>query len=175
MSTKHNLTYIVEVVSYRNEWPSQYEKEAALLHQELPFSLVLEHIGSTAVPGLCAKPIIDILGLVDKIDSLDKQTALFASLGYHAMGAFGIPGRRYFWKGSGDRHTVHLHVFEHGHEAALNHLFFRDYLRNNEKSAIDYARLKTKLAQQFSHDIESYVAGKAAFVENILAQRKCTA
>ena len=117
----------VTVVPYQACWPLAYEKEAALLKEVLSGLLVsIHHIGSTAVPGLAAKPIIDILPVVTEITAVDGLSYAFTALGYEYMGEFGIPGRRYLRKGGAHRtHQVHIFGAASQHEIE-RHLAVRD-------------------------------------------------
>ena len=158
----------VEVVPYCTKWPEQYRQEAEAISQILGDKLVaIHHIGSTSVPGLAAKPIIDIMPVVHQIETVDNLSAGFEALGYEVMGEFGIPGRRYFRKGI-ERRTHQIHIFEQSdQENILRHLAVRDYLRTHPEAAGAYAKLKMQLAAQFPFDIEAYCDGKDAFVKEL--------
>lgn len=102
----------VEVVPYDLEWTPRYEEESEVLKNILgPELVAIHHIGSTSVPRLAAKPIIDIMPVVKNIEKIDSLYPLFEKAGYECMGEFGIPGRRYFRKG-GECRTHQVHVFE---------------------------------------------------------------
>ena len=158
----------VEVVAPSARWPEEFRREAARIAAALGDQLVeIHHIGSTAVPGLAAKPIIDILPVVRDIEAVDAKNPAFEALGYECMGEVGIPGRRYFRRG-GDRRTHQVHVFGQASQAdILRHLAVRDYLRAHVDAAAAYARLKIALAAQFPFDIEAYCDGKDAFVRQL--------
>jgi GrpB-like predicted nucleotidyltransferase (UPF0157 family) len=144
-----------------------FEAEASLLTSIMGTELVrLHHIGSTAVPGLRSKPIIDMLAEVRNIelDSLDER---MASAGYTPKGEYGIPGRRYFYRGTGEKHSHHLHAFQTGDAEIARHLLFRDYLRSHPGEARDYGELKESLATRFPTDIEAYMDGKDAFINEM--------
>ena len=158
----------VTVVPYQACWPLAYEKEAALLKEGLSGLLVsIHHIGSTAVPGLAAKPIIDILPVVTEITAVDGLSYAFTALGYEYMGEFGIPGRRYLRKGGAHRtHQVHIFGAASQHEIE-RHLAVRDYLRTHPLKAGAYATLKRSLAAANPYDIEAYCDGKDLFVKQL--------
>lgn len=138
--------------------------EAAAIEQAIGEILVaVHHVGSTAVPGLAAKPVIDILLEVSSNEKLDERNPAMAELGYEARGAFGIPGRRYFAKG-GDVRSHHVHAFESGHPGLVRHLAFRDYLRAHPAVAAEYGELKCRNALLCAHDNEVYCDLKDAFV-----------
>ncbi|RJO60590.1 MAG: GrpB family protein [Dehalococcoidia bacterium] len=158
----------VEVVPYDPAWPRSFEAETKLLADILGAELVsIHHIGSTSVPGLQAKPIIDMLAEVCNIEALDGLNERMTSVGYTPMGEYGIAGRRYFFKGSLDSHTYHLHAFAEGHPEVARHLLFRDYLRSHPQEARRYASLKESLATKFPGDTEAYAQGKDAFIKEI--------
>ena len=158
----------IEVVPYDPEWAQRFREEAEQL-LEVFGSLVVavHHVGSTAVPGLEAKPIIDILVVVRDLEQVHHYNEAMATRGYIPKGSFGIQGRRFFIKGTETERTHHIHVFARGHPAIRRHLAFRDYLRAHPDRARAYGRLKAKLARRFRHDIEGYMAGKDAFIKTI--------
>ncbi len=156
----------VEVVPYRPDWPEQFEAEANALTRIFGDQLQsIHHFGSTSIPGVSAKPIIDILVIVRDINAVDAMNPQLAELGYSAVGEYGIPGRRFFYKGTYDTRTHHLHVYENGNPHIMRHLVFRDYMRSHPIPARNYARLKEELARQFPDDMDSYIQGKNAFVK----------
>jgi GrpB-like predicted nucleotidyltransferase (UPF0157 family) len=155
----------VRVVPYCSEWALLFEHEGALIRGVFGDELVeIHHIGSTSVPGLQAKPIIDMLPVVQQIERVDLFNVGMEALGYEALGELGIPGRRYFRKGGDDR-THQAHVFQAGDPGVERHLAFRDYLRAHPGVAAEYGVLKAGLAQQFPEDIDKYMDGKDAFVK----------
>lgn len=158
------------VVNYSGDWPEMYEKEAAQIRAALADVLVrCHHMGSTSVPGLAAKPIIDILLEVRSLDRLDARNAAMESLGYTPKGAFGIPGRRYYPKGA-DKRTHHAHAFAAGDPHIEKHLVFRDYLRAHPLAAAEYAAIKRQAAEAHANDPEGYVAFKHDFAEPMVAE-----
>ncbi|HIY07731.1 MAG TPA: GrpB family protein [Firmicutes bacterium] len=156
----------VQVVPYDPSWPSRYRREAALLREALGDCLVeIHHIGSTSVPGLWAKPIIDILPVVTAVEEADRRRAALEALGYEYLGEFGIPGRRYLRKG-GDHRTHQVHLFgRESRDEIRRHLAVPAYLRCHPDAARDYAQLKRRLARRFPRDIDGYCDGKDAFVK----------
>jgi len=126
----------------------------------------IHHIGSTSVPGLKAKPIIDIMIIVKDIELVDKYNQKMREIGYEPKGEHGIPGRRFFQKG-GDKRSHHVHIYQVGSYEIQRHLAFRDYLRKHPAVKKSYSKLKEKLTQQFPYDVESYVNGKDCFVKEI--------
>ena len=161
----------IVVVDYRPEWAEAFQREAARIANVLGENMVaIHHIGSTSVPGLCAKPIIDIMPVVRDIGAVDGCNAGFVALGYTPMGEFGIPGRRYFHKG-GDERTHHVHVFaEENAEAIERHLAVSAYLRAHADEARAYGELKRALAARFPRDWDGYCDGKDEYVRALEAR-----
>ncbi len=167
----------VEVVPYDLEWTPRYEEESEVLKNILgPELVAIHHIGSTSVPRLAAKPIIDIMPVVKNIEKIDSLYPLFEKAGYECMGEFGIPGRRYFRKG-GECRTHQVHVFEEKDIFNIErHLAVRDYLRSHPAVAAKYGTIKRELALEYPDDIEAYCDGKEKFMQKLekdaLAWRK---
>ncbi len=158
----------VVVVPHNPKWRALFEQEAECIVKALGENLIaVHHIGSTAIPGIYAKPIIDLLGEVKDIASVDEQNAQMVSLGYEAMGEFGIAGRRYFRKESLQKRTHHVHMFAVGSAQVERHLAFRDYLIGHPDAARDYSELKRSLAREYSTDIEKYMDGKDGFIKAV--------
>jgi GrpB-like predicted nucleotidyltransferase (UPF0157 family) len=148
-------------------WRMQYAAEARLLRLVFGDDLVdIHHIGSTAVPGIYAKPVIDIMPLVRDIRAVDAYNPIMQALGYRPMGEFGVAGRRYFPKG-GNHRTHHVHIFEAGSPEVVRHLAFRDYLTAFPEKANAYSELKRSLATVHPTDMDAYVAGKDAMVRQL--------
>lgn len=161
----------VVISDYDPQWPALYKQEVQLLYDALgAVILELHHIGSTSIPGLVAKPIIDILGSVLELDFVDSKRGPLETIGYMWMGEYGIPGRRYFvkYKPSTKVDMVHLHIFVKENEEVRKNLFFRDYLRKYPAAAREYGTLKQNLAKQFTHDRDRYQHEKGPFIKLIL-------
>lgn len=159
---------IVKVINYDPQWKDAFLSEANHIRKLLGNEVVnIFHIGSTAVEGLKAKPVIDIMPIVNDISHLDKYSAHFEELGYEVMDEFGIPGRRYFRKGGKNRtHQIHAFQFDNIQDIE-RHLAVRDYLRTHETARRKYGDLKARLASKFPADIESYFTGKETFVSTM--------
>jgi GrpB-like predicted nucleotidyltransferase (UPF0157 family) len=158
---------LVEVLPYDSNWPKLFELESQALKKALGDNcLTIYHIGSTSVPGLAAKPVIDMIPVVYEILKVAAANQSMQKLGYEAKGEYGMPFRRYFQKG-GNHHTHHAHVFETGNPEIKRHLMFRDWLKLNPEDREIYAKLKQDLARQYPDDITSYCLGKDAFIANI--------
>ena len=158
----------VVVKEYDIAWESEFKAEAARLKSVLGGNCAhIHHIGSTSVPGLAAKPIIDIMPVLYDLSAADGLAAEFERLGYEYLGEFGIPGRRYMRKGGDERtHQVHMFCISDSYNI-YRHLAFRDYLRAHPDVRDAYAALKKELAEKYPYDIEAYCDGKARFVESV--------
>ena len=157
----------VRVVPYDPAWPHAFENEASRIAEVLRnIAVAVHHIGSTAIPGIPAKPIIDILVEITDLPSLDTGSVAMVALGYESMGEFGIPRRRYFRKNNAEGVRTHqIHAFEAGSDGAHRHLAFRDYMIAHDSAANAYGELKRSLALQHPDSIEAYMNGKDAFVK----------
>jgi GrpB-like predicted nucleotidyltransferase (UPF0157 family) len=171
---------IVEIVDYDPEWPQLFLELKSIIAAKLgDLALAIEHIGSTSVLGLAAKPIIDLDVVIASNKVLSEVVYLLENLGYKHEGNKGILGREAFAREASDvprngtgkiwpKH--HLYVCPQNSTALARHLTFRDYLRNNPDQVLAYGELKRKLAQRFRYDIDSYCEAKTQFVEDILKQ-----
>lgn len=161
----------IVVVPYDPSWPLAFERLAARARDALGVIVDrVEHVGSTAVPGLAAKPIVDVDVVLRDAEDLERAVRALAVLGYEHRGELGVDGRHAFaWPAHEPRH--HLYVCVPGSAGLQDHLAFRDALRANRALAARYAALKQELAARFAHDRERYVEGKTAFVRDVL--RRC--
>ncbi|MGD1942541.1 MAG: GrpB family protein [Leptolyngbyaceae cyanobacterium] len=159
----------VEVVPPSTAWPAAFARAAQAIAVTLGDTVIaIHHIGSTAIPDIYAKPIIDLLIEVAELERVDACQAAMMALGYQAMGEYGIPGRRYFRKdnAAGVR-THHVHAFAAGTGQVRRHLAFRDYLVAHPAAAQEYSELKRRLALAHPTDIEQYMDGKHDFIQAI--------
>ena len=157
---------IVEVVPYDKNWPKVYQDEERALQNALGSTFDTSyHIGSTSIPKLAAKPVIDILLVVPDLTQLDELASRFELLGYEVMGEYGIRGRRYYRKG-GNRRTHQIHAFKTGDSNITRHIAFRDYLIAHPNVMIEYQVLKQKLALTCENDIARYCDGKDSFIKH---------
>jgi GrpB-like predicted nucleotidyltransferase (UPF0157 family) len=163
---------IIQVVEYDPAWPLEFEAEAARIVQAAgDMVLRLHHIGSTAIPGIPAKPIIDFLMEVEDLSALDTRTPAIESLGYEAMGEFGIPGRRYFRKNNASGIRTHqVHAFDRSSAEIERHLAFRDYMIAHPVEANSYGELKRQLAKEHPTNMDAYMDGKDPFIKSTLAK-----
>lgn len=157
----------VDVVPYDPNWPLAFKAEAEKIKLALGSNcLEVHHMGSTSVPGLSAKPILDLIPVVKDILAVDVCTSSMSALGYESKGEFGIPFRRFFKKAG----VANVHVYEAGNPEIERHLKFRDWLITHPEDKGLYEGLKQALAQKYPDDIFSYCAGKSAFVAQIDAK-----
>ncbi len=157
------------MVPHDPQWRQGFQQEAEQIASALGNSVVaVHHIGSTAIPTIYAKPILDFLLVVHDLTALDGKQPLMVALGYEAHGEFGIPGRRYFRRDNvlGDR-THQIHAFAEGSPQIARHLAFRDYMLNNPDAAQQYSDLKRELAAKYPDDSEAYMNGKDEFIQEI--------
>ncbi|MFT8871241.1 MAG: GrpB family protein [Sporolactobacillus sp.] len=159
----------VKVVAYQESWEDDYKRESSrLLSIFRPTVCRIAHIGSTAVPGLAAKPTIDVLITVAQMAAVDELNEAMQAAGYRVLGENGIAGRRYFVKRDAEgNHLVHVHVFAEGCADVDRHLAFRDYLRAHNDDALFYGQLKKELADACGDDRDRYAAGKDAVIKRI--------
>jgi GrpB-like predicted nucleotidyltransferase (UPF0157 family) len=158
----------VEVVDYDPAWPRRFEELCARISPSLTgVALRVEHVGSTSVPGLAAKPIIDLVVIVAARADVPVAIDRLASLGYRHQGNLGIEDREAFAHPE-DRPRHNLYVCPSGTIGPINQLAVRDYLRSQPEASRRYGELKKRLAAEFPNDIESYVFGKTDFILDVL-------
>lgn len=158
----------IEVVEYDEGWPACYLAERARLASLLP-ELRLQHIGSTAVRGLAAKPVIDMIAFVEDLDARSDQ--LVQQAGYHLPELFNadLEHRRFLCYPDPSHRTHHLHLVDQS-EGLESCLLFRDRLRDDPKLADEYVTLKRALAERFREDRMRYTEAKSSFIKNALGQ-----
>ncbi|WP_342722590.1 GrpB family protein [Bradyrhizobium sp. B097] len=164
----------IVVSDYDPNWPALFAQERTRIEQALgAFALAIEHVGSTAVPGLPSKPIIDLLVGVRSLEAAGQRCIeRLEALGYIYMPDYAswIPGELFFRKGPPGPWTHHLHMMEPSHPRWEARLVFRDYLRAHGEVARAYAEIKRALAASSKDDIEAYRTGKDAFVQETTAK-----
>lgn len=164
------MTHPVRLVAYDPQWPERFQEEAALIKAALGENcLAIHHIGSTSIPGLKAKPIIDILPVVRDILAVDSCNQDMRNLGYEPQGEYGICFRRFFIKG-GSQRTHHVHAFEEDSPEINRHLMFRDWLKNHPEDREAYEKIKEELAVIYSNDSFKYTLGKETLINEILSK-----
>jgi GrpB-like predicted nucleotidyltransferase (UPF0157 family) len=158
---------IVRVCPYTAEWARLFQEERARIQAAIgDYIRDIQHIGSTSVPGLAAKPIIDIGVAIDDFDEAARCIEPLVGLGYRYLGENGIPRRHYFVQGGPRTHQLHMNEL-HSYDW-MQTIRFRDELRGHPETLQAYAELKQRLAQQFADNFPAYHAGKDAFIKHIL-------
>ena len=160
----------IQVVDYNPEWPDYFSQ---LRDRIWPFvrdiAFAIEHVGSTAVPGLSAKPIIDLDIVIPLRTDVPSVVTRLGQLGYKHLGNLGIADRAAFSTAE-NRPAHNLYVCPQDSVALRNHITLRDHLRTHRSDVAAYSSLKKRLAEQHPQDIDLYVAGKTDFILSILAQ-----
>jgi GrpB-like predicted nucleotidyltransferase (UPF0157 family) len=157
----------VRLSSYSNRWPGAFTREEAALRGALGGRVTeIQHIGSTAVPGMEAKPIIDIAVGTSDLGAVQKWVPVLKELGYEYHGEYGLPGREFFSRGKPVK--IHLHVVAKDGEHWRNWILFRDYLRADNRAREAYASFKRMLALQHAGKREAYTAAKSPFIDRML-------
>lgn len=157
----------IQLSPYESQWQTRFLREKDQLQSSIgEYVLDIEHLGSTSIPGMLAKPILDIGIAVAAFEEAVRCIPPMEKLGYTYKGENGIPRRHYFVKG--EPRTHHVHMFEIESQEWRSHLLFRDYLIKNPATAGEYARLKQELAKQFATEGEAYQAGKDGFIKAVL-------
>ena len=160
---------MVIVQPYNKEWKSDFEA----IRSELDFALRdlavrIEHVGSTSVEGLSAKPVIDIDVVIRDRSVLPEVVIALQKAGYNHEGNLGIPGREAFkYEGKEHLRKHHLYVCAQDSEELRRHIAFRDYLRNHPEAVAEYSRVKEEGARLYPWDIDKYIEHKSPFIEKI--------
>ena len=164
----------IVIADYDPAWPARFEEEraaiVAALGEATGGGVTIEHVGSTAVPGLAAKPIIDIMVGVGDPAAAERCVRPLEGIGYVYRGEAGVPGRLFFRKGNPRTH--HVHVAQFGGEIWRRTLLFRDFLRAHPEAARQYGQAKRELARRFRASPEAYGPAKEPVVESILARAR---
>jgi GrpB-like predicted nucleotidyltransferase (UPF0157 family) len=161
----------IVIVAYDPRWPQQFEAERASLADLFSEAAAsIEHIGSTAVPGLGAKPIIDIMLGVGVLQEVESRIPSLESFGYEYVPELEVelPERRYFRKPREGARTHHLHCLSRSSDFWRRHLVFRDHLRRHPDDARAYFQLKQRLASEHHTDGLAYAKAKSRFIESIV-------
>ncbi len=159
----------VRMVPHDPNWRQEFRQEAGRISAAAGSNAVaVHHVGSTAIPGIYAKPVIDLLLVIQDLAALDEKQLEMEALGYEARGEYGIAGRRFFRRDDkhGDR-THQVHAFEDGSPQIARHLAFRDYMIAHPETAQEYSDLKRELAAKHPEDIEAYMDGKDEFIQEV--------
>jgi GrpB-like predicted nucleotidyltransferase (UPF0157 family) len=162
------MTEPIVIADYDPHWPELFELLRSRIAPALgPLATAIEHVGSTAIPGLAAKPIIDIDVLLRSATDLPEAITRLATLGYLHRGDLGVPGREAF-RPPPDDVPHHLYVCVPESLEYARHVTFRDHLRTHRETSQAYERLKRTLAERYRNDREAYNQAKTEFVEGVL-------
>ena len=166
----YNPNRTIIVVPYNAQWKTEFEKIRAMLLPYISDIIIgIEHIGSTSVEGLAAKPIIDFNIIIDSYAVFPELVEGLQALGYHHEGDLGIKEREAFKRNFKDEFMAYnMYVCPKNSCEHARHIAFRDYLRKHKKAVDEYSELKTQLARKYPHDIDLYIEGKHDFIEDIL-------
>ena len=165
----------MRVVPYDGQWPTQFEAvKAALAAIFGDLAVDIQHVGSTSIVGMWAKPILNIIVLVTDIAAVDGLTDRMEMAGYLPRGERGMAGRRYFVKLAGDgvNHTQHIHCYEKENPMVFDMLLFRGYVRMDRESFERYKAVKIEASQKFRHPPAEYTEYKTGTVRDILAKAR---
>jgi GrpB-like predicted nucleotidyltransferase (UPF0157 family) len=166
-------SYSTAVVPHNPAWAAEFEARAAEIAAILGEDLVaIHHAGSTAIPGIRAKPTIDIVVVARSLQALDAAADAMHALGYDVRGELGIAGRRFFTRNNGAARTHNVHSFALGNPEIERMLSLRDYLLAHPADAQAYSRLKEELARRFPDNVTSYTNGNSAFIEEIIRRAR---
>lgn len=174
----------IVIADYDPAWPARFLAERQLILRTCPAGAFvrIEHVGSTSVPGLGAKPIIDLMPGLRSLEGAPPLIPLLASIGYEYVSEFerdtaagpGMPFRRYFRKDAAGERAFHMHMVEAGSAFWIDHLLFRDYLRAHPEAAAEYAGLKREIAARYNATLSKhseintgYTDHKTEFIESI--------
>ena len=163
------------IIDYDLCWPDLYRLEENRIFLAIAGEFpIIEHIGSTAVPGLAAKPIIDMMLGLDSLEEVSTVIRSLASIGYHYIAELEamIPERRFLRKQLDGEHRCHLHIVATGSAFWFDHLLFRDILRSTISVACQYEELKRGLALRYRSNREDYTAAKSSFINKVIASAR---
>lgn len=160
----------ITVVEYDPEWPRLYEEEKELILGAIGEHVkTIEHVGSTSVPGLGVKPIIDIIAGLDSKEGADLCLPALAAIGYNEVTPAPTNDDWYYCLGKGLHSPgIHLHLMKHGSDFRMRHILFRDYLRAHPETALEYYELKKRLADKYADMREVYTESKTEFIDGVL-------
>jgi len=164
---------ILNLSKYDPFWIGEYENEKCNILSAISHEIIdIEHIGSTSVKGLGAKPIIDIMVGIANLEDADNLIKPLGSIQYEFVPKPELIDRRFFRKGLWGQGTCHLHICEFNSTEWVEKILFRDYLRNHPESAIEYYKLKKSLAKKYQFDRQTYTKKKEPFIREIIKKAK---
>lgn len=158
----------VALVPYNPQWTTDYLHEEAILKKIFGDALIdIQHVGSTSIPGMNAKPLIDIAVALPSLDTVNQFIPALVDAGYEHMPERITSDRAFFPKGPREQRTHHLSIIPAGTPEWKNHIGFRDYLRSHPEAVDEYNKLKAQLAEKFADDRYAYTAAKSDFILSI--------
>ncbi|MBI4198224.1 MAG: GrpB family protein [Chloroflexi bacterium] len=159
------------VADYDPRWPAMFQAERTLVASATGISVAdIEHVGSTSVPGLSAKPILDLMAAVASLGGAERYRRSLEAIGYEWRGEMGVPGRVFLRKG--EPRTHHLYLAARGNEFWERTLLFRDYLRRHGDTMREYEALKRDLMERSGGDVNAYGRGKGPFIEAVILRAR---
>ena len=159
----------VKLTANHRQWGKLYKTEKKKILLELKdLDVVIEHVGSTAVAGIMAKPIIDMMLGINNIKQNKLIYKKLVEIDYEDRGAQEVRGRRLFVKGPEEKRTHYLHITKTDSKFWKEHIIFRDYLKKDKKVRDEYNKLKIELAKKYSDNRKLYTEGKSNFIEKII-------
>ncbi|WP_394542853.1 GrpB family protein [Priestia aryabhattai] len=163
---------LVKLEPYNDKWSKLFDEERELLSSHLKeFIVAIEHVGSTSIEGLFAKPIIDIAIGVSSLNVIIKLKEKVKALGYVEV-PVSIDGKHVFARYKEQKITHFLHVMIYNQNLWIDQISFRDYLRSDPDAKIEYIKTKEELANKYPNDVVSYTNNKKEFIDNILKRAK---
>jgi GrpB-like predicted nucleotidyltransferase (UPF0157 family) len=164
----------VRLVEYDEGWPGMFEEEKGLLESALKDieMIDIQHVGSTSVPGMKSKPVIDIAVGVKRLSDGERCIGPLERIGYEYRGDAGVPGRQFFAKGPRENRTYHVNVEAWNGRLWKNHVLFRDYLKEHPQTRKEYQKLKEVLEAKYPGDRDSYTSEKDSFIKKIIKEAK---
>ena len=164
---------IVELEDYNYSWKDDYLKEEKLLKELLGNRIIeIHHIGSTSIEGLKAKPIIDILIVIDSLNNISEIEEILSKYDYHNRGQQGVPDRYFFAKGPEEARTHYIHFVEPTSNTYYNQVYFKKYLIEHPEYIKKYCDLKQQLALKYADDRPKYTQGKNEFITDVIKKAK---
>lgn len=164
---------IVELAEYNSNWKKEYEKEEKLLKEVLGERIIeIRHIGSTSIEGLMAKPVIDILVVINSLDEITEIEEMLKPYDYENRGQQGVSDRYFFAKGPEDARSHYIHFVEPNSKTYYNQVYFKRYLIEHPEYIKKYCDLKQELAEKFADERPKYTAGKNEFITNVISLAK---
>lgn len=164
---------IVELEEYNNNWKKEYKEEEKILKEVLGDRIIeIHHIGSTSIEGLKAKPIIDILVVIENLKKIGEIENLLKDYDYTNRGPQGVEDRMFFAKGPEDARTHYIHFTEPNSNTYYNQVYFKRYLNDHKEYIKKYCNLKCRLAKLYANDRASYTKGKNDFIKEVVKLAK---